>query len=414
MSLMQKVRWTLFFIFYLGYFQLMSQPQQDPPYINVQGYIPLADKIGHYNYSVQLRGTGKFKAEGQECQVYFYDQGSAWLGDDAGWVRVYNLSADTFIVNIQHASLGTWENPGSYSSDFFIIPYNQDIRIEMGCYTSSLGTAYDYVYYGDQVHSGNNSVNWNTQTVISYTVPHPENITATDGQDRYTKISWDYTSAFDNYAELIGFNIYRNNIYIGSSNEDKTKRDWIDKDYTSDPLNPNPPIPGRLYNYQVSAEFSSWVGETPRSSGDCGFMEPNGNITGKIQTESGYGVDYTRISAIVDDKLNSAMYFDGSDDFINIPYSPDLNPEDEITVEAWVKPDSQIQTDACIYNSGSVRLLARTGSDNRFAFAFKINDTWQWIYDTAPWTLSHLNVSGVLKTGISSLDICNLSVSNGS
>lgn len=68
------------------------------------------------------------------------------------------------------------------------------------------------------------------------------------------------------------------------------------------------------------------------------MVSPHGNI---LQDFSGYGNHGTIHGATwTDGKFGKALYFDGEDDYVEIPDDESLDITDEITIEAWVKLDS--------------------------------------------------------------------------
>ncbi len=99
----------------------------------------------------------------------------------------------------------------------------------------------------------------------------PGNVTAADGEsNNQIKISWNNRS---NNAD--GFRIYRDGEEIGSTVLAATVYNDIDA------------IPGKLYNYQVTAYNNYWE-ESPLSFPDLGWRRANGNIKG-IDTDAGRG-----------------------------------------------------------------------------------------------------------------------------
>ncbi|MCK4348653.1 MAG: LamG domain-containing protein, partial [Thermoplasmatales archaeon] len=68
----------------------------------------------------------------------------------------------------------------------------------------------------------------------------------------------------------------------------------------------------------------------------------------------------------VDGKIGSALDFDGIDDYVEVPDSASLDITEEITIEAWVKPDSVSGYHAILDKAGSYIFL--THNDELFFY----------------------------------------------
>lgn len=117
----------------------------------------------------------------------------------------------------------------------------------------------------------------------------------------------------------------------------------------------------------------------------------NGATTSGFNTSIA-GVYYVTVSGECGNPIiDSAVYtipncffdFDGTNDYIEIPYSPALNPTDEFTIMAWANVKS---------GYGDYRSLV-TSRDMNGGFVIYIapNDEWQfWVVDgTSPWAELH-------------------------
>jgi len=62
---------------------------------------------------------------------------------------------------------------------------------------------------------------------------------------------------------------------------------------------------------------------------------PGNDDSGKGNDGTLYGPTWTPLG-----KINAALSFDGTDDYVEIPNSSTLNPSDQISVEAWYQPVS--------------------------------------------------------------------------
>jgi len=63
--------------------------------------------------------------------------------------------------------------------------------------------------------------------------------------------------------------------------------------------------------------------------------------TGEVRDETGvnHGTAYGGATTTSDAKYGRAGYFDGEDDYVEVPDNDSLNITDELTIEAWVKPN---------------------------------------------------------------------------
>lgn len=78
------------------------------------------------------------------------------------------------------------------------------------------------------------------------------------------------------------------------------------------------------------------------------FEENSGNIVYDMTDNNNDGTIYNAVR--VEGKQDQALHFDGVDDYVQIPDSNSLDLTDQITIAAWVKPDS-----VCNYNNPLVQ-----------------------------------------------------------
>lgn len=118
-----------------------------------------------------------------------------------------------------------------------------------------------------------------------------------------------------------GFRIFRNNSLLATlpANEQSFQ------DYNV--------YPGQIYNYEVLG--MNQFGEGGRGA-DPGFVNPNGVITGHIQTTQQRPVIGAEVK--LSPNLGQALSFDGVDDYVEIPnFAP---CDTALTIEAWINHTS--------------------------------------------------------------------------
>ena len=96
-------------------------------------------------------------------------------------------------------------------------------------------------------------------------------------------------------------------------------------------------------NEAVSGDYNFTTSEETNLVADWKFNEGTGSTAAD---SSGNGNDGTLVNnpTRVNGKIGNALSFDGVNDYISTTNSPSLNPADEITIIAWVKPSVTPQT----------------------------------------------------------------------
>ncbi len=89
-------------------------------------------------------------------------------------------------------------------------------------------------------------------------------------------------------------------------------------------------LPGRLYKYEVVTRNEYGVSKRGM---DIGFVNPNGIVTGKIETQSGNPVAKAEVR--LTPTLGSALGFDGADDALAL-VDTSINSMSAGTIETWV------------------------------------------------------------------------------
>jgi len=92
--------------------------------------------------------------------------------------------------------------------------------------------------------------------------------------------------------------------------------------------------------------------------------------TGEVRDETGvnHGTAYGGATTTSDAKYGRAGYFDGEDDYVEVPDSDSLDITDEITIEAWVKYTP--------FSSGEKYFLAKWDyGANKRQYAFGLRNT---------------------------------------
>ena len=87
------------------------------------------------------------------------------------------------------------------------------------------------------------------------------------------------------------------------------------------------------------AVTAAWVTTSPGLLALWHMDEGSGNTTFDTSGNSNNGTIHgaTWTGGILS---GSALDFDGVDDYMSVPHSPELNPSSAVSVEAWVKPDA--------------------------------------------------------------------------
>ncbi len=177
--------------------------------------------------------------------------------------------------------------------------------------TTSVGETFIGDYFGQQF---NGVAGFYSRFLLP---PTPPQVTATEG-DLEDRIQIEWTVDPLSPSPELGFNIYRDNAFIG--HVDKEIRIFVDFNVQA----------GKFYNYQVTGVNS--FGEGRRGSG-LGFLNPNGIVTGQVKTFNGSPVVDAEIT--LTPTLGTALEF-GGDDMAFAPFdSAFLSPK--WSVSCWVK-----------------------------------------------------------------------------
>ena len=147
----------------------------------------------------------------------------------------------------------------------------------------------------------------------------PTSITASDGEfDNRIQVRWQDLSSNED-----GFRIYRDGQLIDEVGANSRSYN----DFGADP--------GRAYEYGVAA-FNDDFGESSQEF-DFGYRPADGNITGRIATRAGAGVE--DVSVCLNPTPNNALLIDGSGGHVQIADddSLDFSTSQDFTIEIWIK-----------------------------------------------------------------------------
>ncbi|PWK22354.1 concanavalin A-like lectin/glucanase superfamily protein [Arcicella aurantiaca] len=147
--------------------------------------------------------------------------------------------------------------------------------------------------------------------------PQPPVLIATQGEfkDR-VKISWNVNPLSPSPS---GFVIYRDGSFIADLGENV--RDYLDFNVQA----------GEYYEYSIEAKNVYGTGSRSKS---VGFVNPNGVVSGKIETNSGNPVPGVEVR--LTPLTGNSMAFDGVNDELCVSYNSEF-PTDKFTVSAYVK-----------------------------------------------------------------------------
>ncbi|MCP4710677.1 MAG: T9SS type A sorting domain-containing protein [Planctomycetes bacterium] len=109
-------------------------------------------------------------------------------------------------------------------------------------------------------------------------------------------------------------------------------------------------LAGQFYQYDVLA--INQYGEGPTGD-DIGFVNPNGTITGRVETQNGRAVPNTDVG--LTPLIGNALDFDGVDDYVELP--PGSFPLGVGTIEYWYQ---------YAQNDGNIHIYLSNREDNGF------------------------------------------------
>lgn len=187
--------------------------------------------------------------------------------------------------------------------------------------------------------------------------PQPPILVATQGdfKDRI-KLSWNVNPLS---PVPTGFVIYRDGSYLADLGQDV--RQFLDFNVQA----------GEYYEYSIIAKNVFGSGSENKS---VGFVNPNGVVSGKIETNSGNPVPGVEVR--LTPLTGSSMSFDGVDDELCVSYNDKL-PTDKFTVSAYVKLASGNNESGIIdWGSGlnSNWWITSTGSTEAKGYIFHIGN----------------------------------------
>lgn len=162
--------------------------------------------------------------------------------------------------------------------------------------------------------------------------PQPPILIATQGdfKDRI-KISWNVNPLS---PAATGFVIYRDGSFIADLGEDV--RDYLDFNTQA----------GEFYEYSIVAKNVFGAGSPSKA---VGFVNPNGVVSGKVETNSGNPVPGVEVR--LTPLTGNSMAFDGVNDELCVTYNDEF-PTDKFTVSAYVKL-GDINNEGAIIDWGS-------------------------------------------------------------
>jgi Concanavalin A-like lectin/glucanases superfamily len=165
-----------------------------------------------------------------------------------------------------------------------------------------------------------------------YLPPQPPILVATQGdfKDRI-KISWNVNPLS---PASTGFVLYRDGSFLADLGENV--RDYLDFNTQA----------GEYYEYSIEAKNVFGVGSRSKT---VGFVNPNGVVSGKIETNSGNPVPGVEVR--LTPLTGNSMAFDGVNDELCVTYHDEL-PTDKFTVSAYVKL-GDINNEGAIIDWGS-------------------------------------------------------------
>jgi hypothetical protein len=195
------------------------------------------------------------------------------------------------------------------------------------------------------------TINWPFTTAGNYTVSDATKVEVTDGVAKL--IAVDQTDN-DNTSTGFGGGTHNQTQWDGTNN-------WLELTATGQ-TNGSGDFISRVMDAGRTAAWDSisWAPQRPlykelpdnkgiETAYPTGNADMTGNVllmhmneaSGTIVDYSGEGNNGTQNGGVTygaSGKLNTALNFDGSNDYVNVPHSASLNITDAITVEAWMNP----------------------------------------------------------------------------
>ncbi len=151
--------------------------------------------------------------------------------------------------------------------------------------------------------------------------PDPPIVEASDG-DYPDRIEVKFYQDVASPPVTIDFDIYREGSLF-----------WEELSATTSSKQDMNVVPGYFYQYEAVA--TNDYGTSAKGS-DYGFVNPNGTITGHIETPNGNPIANVDVS--LSPNLGQSLSFDGSDDYINMGNPSSLQITGNQTIEMWLKP----------------------------------------------------------------------------
>ena len=168
-------------------------------------------------------------------------------------------------------------------------------------------------------HPTNNRVDMGAYEYQGYVAPIT--LRASDGDDNYpgyVQLLWDL---FWSYIPAPNeFSILRNGVNLGTvSGQIHSYQDYN-------------VVPGTIYTYKVLANYGT---ETLSSLEDCGYIKPNGIISGRVQTTNNNPVVGVKLS--LSPAVGKCLQFNAANASSISIANPGVNLNQDFTVELWVK-----------------------------------------------------------------------------
>ena len=147
---------------------------------------------------------------------------------------------------------------------------------------------------------------------------------------------------------------------------------------------------------EIQANLSQKLsGKEKGLAGYWNFEEPSGQIVMDASANGNHGMLLNKLQRTVANPnpvirpTGNALYFDGINDYINVGVKPSLEVSNAITIEAWIKPQSQLR-------QGGGYFVSRQGE---YEVSIDTDGTIKWAFaNTNPGWLT-INTGYAIKTG---------------